>query len=102
MSGKKTPVVFEIKEDSDILLDQIVAKYGLPDKSKALRCLLSYMEEKEDQWADMFETVRCPCGQPTLNNYLRVVVPLGTGGTQVPARCPRWNDVPRIVVVLAG
>jgi hypothetical protein len=62
MSGKKTPVVFEIKEDSDILLDQIVAKYGLPDKSKALRCLLSYREEKEDQWADMFETVRCPCG----------------------------------------
>ena len=42
---------------------QITNKYDLPDKSKALRCLLDYVEEKESDWDDMFATVRCNrCG----------------------------------------
>ena len=62
MSEKKD-VSFEIYSDSEKMLDQITDKYDLPDKSKALRCLLDYVEEKESDWADMFATVRCNrCG----------------------------------------
>ena len=62
MSEKKD-VSFEIYSDSDKMLDLITDKYDLPDKSKALRCLLDYLEEKESDWDDMFATVRCNrCG----------------------------------------
>ena len=58
MSEKKD-VSFEIYDDSEKMLDQIVDKYDLPDKSKALRCLMDYVEEKESDWDDMFATIRC-------------------------------------------
>ena len=58
MSEKKN-VSFEIYSDSEKMLEQITDKYDLPDKSKALRCLLDYVEEKESDWDDMFATVRC-------------------------------------------
>ena len=62
MSEKKD-VSFEIYDNSEKMLDQIVDKYDLPDKSKALRCLMDYVEEKESDWDDMFATVRCNrCG----------------------------------------
>ena len=49
--------------DADKLLEQITDKYDLPDKSKALRCLLDYVEEKESEWDEMFATIRCNrCG----------------------------------------
>ena len=61
--SKKIDMSFEIYSDSEKLLEQIVDKYDLPDKSKALRCLLDYLEEKESDWDDMFATVRCNrCG----------------------------------------
>ena len=45
------------------MLEQIIDKYDLPDKSKALICLLDYAEEKDSDWDDMFATVRCNrCG----------------------------------------
>ena len=62
MSEKKD-VSFEIYSDSEKMLEQITDKYDLPDKSKALRCLLDYAEERESDWDDMFATVRCyRCG----------------------------------------
>tara|TARA_B100001113_G_scaffold167994_1_gene137474 strand:- start:36 stop:224 length:189 start_codon:yes stop_codon:yes gene_type:complete len=62
MSEKKD-VSFEIYDDSEKMLDQIVDKYDLPDKSKAIRCLMDYIEENESNWDDMFATVRCNrCG----------------------------------------
>ena len=62
MSEKKD-VSFEIYDDSEKMLDQIVDKYNLPDKSKAIRCLMDYVEEEESDWDDMFATVRCNrCG----------------------------------------
>ena len=62
MSEKKD-VSFEIYSDSEKMLEQITDKYDLPDKSKTLRCLLDYVEEKESDWDDMFATVRCNrCG----------------------------------------
>ena len=58
MSEKKE-VSFEIYSDSQKMLEQIVDKYNLPDESKALRCVLNYVEEKESDWDDMFATIRC-------------------------------------------
>ena len=61
--SEKIDMSFEIYSDSEKLLEQIVDKYDLPDKSKALRCLLDYLEEKESDWDEMFATVRCNrCG----------------------------------------
>ena len=63
MAGDKIDVSFEINSDSEKLLDQIVEKYDLPDKSKALRCLFDYVEEKDSEWDEMFTTIRCNrCG----------------------------------------
>ena len=63
MAGDKIDVSFEINTDSEKLLDQIVEKYDLPDKSKALRCLFDYVEEKDSEWDEMFKTIRCNrCG----------------------------------------
>jgi hypothetical protein len=62
MSEKKE-ISFEIYSDSEEMLKQIVDKYDLPDKSKALRCLMDYVEEKESDWDEMFATIRCNrCG----------------------------------------
>ena len=58
MSEKKN-VSFEIYSDSEKMLEQIVDKYNLPDQSKALRCLLDYVEEKEADLDEVFATVRC-------------------------------------------
>ena len=63
MAGDKIDVSFEINSDSEKLLDQIVEKYDLPDKSKALGCLFDYVEEKDSEWDEMFATIRCNrCG----------------------------------------
>ena len=59
MAGDKKKVTFEINADSDEMLNKIVEDYKLPDKSKAIRVLLDYVEEKETNWDDMFATVRC-------------------------------------------
>ena len=59
MAGIKKKVTLEINIDSDEMLEKIVEDYKLPDKSKAIRALLDYVEEKETDWDDMFATVRC-------------------------------------------
>ena len=59
MSVNKKKVEFEIYEDMDKLLDKIVADYNLPDKSKALRVLIDYVDENETEWDDVFATTRC-------------------------------------------
>ncbi len=62
MSEKKE-VSFEIYSDSEKMLEQIVDKYDLTDTSKALRCLMDYVEEKESEWDEIFATIRCNrCG----------------------------------------
>tara|TARA_B100000965_G_scaffold246290_1_gene206756 strand:+ start:486 stop:674 length:189 start_codon:yes stop_codon:yes gene_type:complete len=59
MSNEKKEVTFEIYPDMDKLLDKIVEDYNLPDKSKAIRILLDYVDEKDTEWDDMFATTRC-------------------------------------------
>ena len=53
----------DFTKEPDKMLEEITDKYELPDKSKAIRCLLDYVEEKETDWDDIFATVRCNrCG----------------------------------------
>ena len=59
MSKEKKEVTFEIYPDMDKLLDKIVDDYNLPDKSKAIRILLDYVDEKDSEWDDMCATTRC-------------------------------------------
>ena len=59
MSKDKKEVTFEIYPDMDKLIDKIVDDYNLPDKSKAIRILLDYVDEKDSEWDDMFATTRC-------------------------------------------
>tara|TARA_A100000164_G_scaffold313755_1_gene292685 strand:+ start:184 stop:369 length:186 start_codon:yes stop_codon:yes gene_type:complete len=56
---EKKDISFEIYSDSEKMLEQIVEKNDLPDKSKALRCLLDYVEENELDWDNVFATIRC-------------------------------------------
>ena len=56
---EKKDISFEIYSDSEKMLEQIVEKYDLPNKSKALRCLLDYVEENELNWDNIFATIRC-------------------------------------------
>ena len=57
---EKKDISFEIYSDSEKMLEQIVEKYDLPNKSKALRCLLDYVEENELNWDNIFATIRVP------------------------------------------
>ena len=62
MAGDKIEVSFEINEDALDMLKEIVEQYGLPDTSKALRCLLDYVAEDGDR-DEIFKKVRClRCG----------------------------------------
>ena len=59
MSGEKKEMTIEIYPDMDKLLEKIVDDYNLPDKSKAIRILLDYVDEKDSDWDDIFGTTRC-------------------------------------------
>ena len=58
MAGDKVTVQFEINDDAEKMLDEIVAKFGLPDRSKAIRVLLDYVAEDGDQ-EEIFGEIRC-------------------------------------------
>lgn len=62
MAGDKISVQFEINDDAEELLNEVVEKYELKDSSKALRIILDYVAEDGD-WDEIFGTVRCRrCG----------------------------------------
>jgi hypothetical protein len=53
---------FEINTDSKVFLESVTEKYGLPNSSKALRCLLDYAATDGDL-DDIFKKIRCNrCG----------------------------------------
>ncbi len=62
MAGAKISATFEINPDMRDMLERVVARYELPDASKALRILLDYAATDGD-WDEIFGTVRCRrCG----------------------------------------
>ncbi|MBM3538938.1 MAG: hypothetical protein FJX55_14025 [Alphaproteobacteria bacterium] len=62
LSAKKLRVTFEVYPDSLAMLNDIAQRHGLPDASKALRCLLDYAATDGD-WQAIFGKIRCRrCG----------------------------------------
>ena len=59
MAGKKVSVTFDINTDAVEMIGKITEKYGLPDDSKTIRCLLDFVSEKEANWDAIFKKIRC-------------------------------------------
>ena len=49
----------ELKEKQLQYLDEIAKRYNLPDRSKALRCLITFAMEEQDHEASIFSEIRC-------------------------------------------
>jgi metal-responsive CopG/Arc/MetJ family transcriptional regulator len=50
----------ELKQNQLDYLDQMVQKYDLPDRDKALRCLLAFaMSEGKQREEEIFMQIRC-------------------------------------------
>jgi hypothetical protein len=54
-----TAYSIELEPEKMQFLEEIAAKYALPDAGKALRCLISYARENPEKHTDIFEEVRC-------------------------------------------
>jgi len=49
----------ELKECHLEYLDEMIKKYDLPDRSKALRCLVTFAMNETQQEASIFTKIRC-------------------------------------------
>ena len=49
----------ELKQKQLEYLDEIAKKHNLPDRSKALRCLIAFAMEQSEQENSIFTEVRC-------------------------------------------
>ena len=49
----------ELEKEMMEFMEQITAKYDLPDVSKAMRCLINYAREVEEVRDDIFAEIRC-------------------------------------------
>ena len=57
--GENVPTTFEVKEAQIAYLDEMVEKHGLPDRSKAIRCLLTYAMQETQHESSIFAEIRC-------------------------------------------
>ena len=49
----------ELKPRQWAYLEAMAKKHGLPDASKALRCLVNFALEEADHEGDIFQEIRC-------------------------------------------
>jgi len=49
----------ELKESQLEFLDAMVKKYDLPDRSKALRCLITFAMQEPTHETSVFTVIRC-------------------------------------------
>ena len=49
----------ELKENQVDYLEGMAKKYNLPDRSKALRCLITFAMEQAEQEDSIFTQIRC-------------------------------------------
>ena len=49
----------DLVTDQKRFLDEMVAKFGLPDVGKAVRCLVNYARENPGQHDAIFAEIRC-------------------------------------------
>ena len=59
MPKDKATYPIELEKDMMAFMEQMTAKYELPDVSKAMRCLVNYVREVENARDDVFSEVRC-------------------------------------------
>lgn len=57
--SENSPTTLELKENQLEYLDAMVKKYALPDRAKALRCLLNFAMQEVDQEESIFAEIRC-------------------------------------------
>jgi hypothetical protein len=53
------PCPIDLESEKVEFLKQMAASYGLPDVSKAVRCLINYARENPDKHEAIFSEVRC-------------------------------------------
>ncbi|HKK28838.1 MAG TPA: hypothetical protein VKA18_00395 [Alphaproteobacteria bacterium] len=58
MAGDKVKIAFEAQSDAETYLDEMVRKYDLSDRDKALRCLLDYAIQDGNS-DEIFGEIRC-------------------------------------------
>ena len=62
MAGIKQPGGLQVQQDVLDMLDEAARRYDLPDRDKALRCVLDYVAQ-DGVWDEIFKKVRClRCG----------------------------------------
>ena len=49
----------ELEPDKIAFLEQMASVYGLPDVSKAVRCLVNYARENPDKQESIFSEIHC-------------------------------------------
>ncbi len=63
MAGTKEQTSFDVQADLLAMLDEAARKYSLPDRDKALRCVLDYVAT-DGNWDEIFSEIRClRCGR---------------------------------------
>ncbi|MDE0206227.1 MAG: hypothetical protein OXP66_09405 [Candidatus Tectomicrobia bacterium] len=63
MPKDKADYSFELEKDMMQFIEEMTAKYNLPDVSKTMRCLVNYAREEEAAQEDIFAEIRClSCG----------------------------------------
>ena len=63
MPKDKVLYSFELEKDMMQFVEEMTAKYNLPDVSKTMRCMVNYAREVETAQEDIFAEIRClSCG----------------------------------------
>lgn len=63
MPKDKASYSFELEKDMMPFIEEMTAKYNLPDVSKTMRCLVNYAIAEEGAREDIFAEIRClTCG----------------------------------------
>ena len=63
MPKDKALYSFELEKDMMQFVEEMTAKYNLPDVSKTMRCMVNYAREVETAQEDIFAEIRClNCG----------------------------------------
>ncbi len=57
--AENEPTTLELKENQLDYLDSMAKKHNLPDRSKALRCLITFAMQETEHEASIFTKTRC-------------------------------------------
>jgi hypothetical protein len=55
----RRPWQIELESAKVAFLEEMAARYGLPDIGKAVRCLINYARENPEKHPEIFGEIRC-------------------------------------------